>query len=169
MPMKDFINMIKSHLSTINYNSVKNSSKLIKIPVFYDSSVGFDLNKLLAVKKLTLNKFIELHSEREYLVYAVGFSSAFAFLATVNKRLEVPRLTSPRIKIPSGSVGIADRQTGVYPSTSSGGWNIIGRCPIDISLSNVANIKKFTIGDKVRFIHIDKTVYLNLKNKLCLK
>ncbi len=138
------------------------SSNLIEIPVYYGLDVGLDLEQLLIDSDLNLEQFIEIHSSPTYLVYAIGFSPAFAFLGEVDERIRRPRLHNPRINIPAGSVGIADNQTAVYPIDSSGGWNIIGQTPIDLSLDNSDNLTRFTAGDHVRFLPIDKQQYLNL-------
>jgi allophanate hydrolase subunit 1 len=84
----------------------------------------------------------------------------------VDERIQAPRLATPRIKIPAGSVGIADSQTAVYPADSSGGWNIIGRILLDLSLNNPENIHKFKTGDKVVFYPITRDEYLSNGGKL---
>ena len=66
------------------------------------------------------------------------------------------------VQIPAGSVGIADNQTAVYPINSSGGWNIIGRTPLDLSINNQNKFKHFSVGNRVRFIPIGKDEYLSL-------
>jgi KipI family sensor histidine kinase inhibitor len=135
-------------------------SNTTHIPVYYGLEVGLDLERLLAEKNLDLDAFIEIHTAQAYLIYAIGFSPVFAFLGEVDKRIQAPRLATPRIKIPAGSVGIAERQTAIYPSDSSGGWNIVGRTPIDLSLNNSENIDKFRVGDKVKFYSITRDEYL---------
>ncbi|WXT99798.1 MAG: 5-oxoprolinase subunit B [Catillopecten margaritatus gill symbiont] len=137
------------------------NAKLVQIPVYYDTEVGLDLKRLLNEKNLDLPTFIALHSNQQYQVYAVGFSPAFAYLGEVDTRIQVPRLPTPRIKIPAGSVGIADNQTAVYPVDSSGGWNIVGRTPLDLSLKNPDNIRKFGVGDTVTFHSITRDEFLS--------
>lgn len=134
----------------------------VEIPVFYHPSVGFDLEALLSAKQLSLAEFITLHSQQSYCVHAIGFSPAFAFLGQLNPKLCSARLATPRVRIPAGSVGIADSQTAVYPINSAGGWNIIARTPIDLSLSNPDNLTLFAIGQTVRFKPIDEQEYLDL-------
>jgi inhibitor of KinA len=130
------------------------------IPVYYGVEVGLDLERLLAEKNLDLEDFIEIHTSQEYLVYAIGFSPVFAFLGEIDKRIQTPRLATPRIKIHAGSVGIAESQTAVYPTDSSGGWNIVGRTLLDLSLKNPENVDKFRVGDKVKFYSITRDEYL---------
>jgi len=132
----------------------------VHIPVYYGTEVGLDLERLLAEKNLDLESFIELHTAQAYLIYAIGFSPAFAFLGEVDERIQSPRLATPRIKIPAGSVGIAESQTAIYPADSSGGWNIVGRTLLDLSLNNPENVDKFRVGDKVKFYSITRDEYL---------
>lgn len=134
--------------------------KTTHIPVYYGVEVGLDLERLLAEKNLDLESFIDIHTSQEYLVYAIGFSPAFAFLGEVDERIQLPRLSTPRIKIPAGSVGIAESQTAAYPNDSSGGWNIVGRTLLDLSLNNPENVDKFRVGDKVKFYSITRDEYL---------
>jgi KipI family sensor histidine kinase inhibitor len=143
----------------------ENQSSLLEsntthIPVYYGLEVGLDLERLLAEKNLDLDTFIEIHTSQAYLIYAIGFSPVFAFLGEVDKRIQAPRLATPRIKIPAGSVGIAESQTAVYPTDSSGGWNIVGRTLLDLSLNNPENVDKFRVGDKVKFYSITRDEYL---------
>ncbi|WP_428095576.1 5-oxoprolinase subunit B family protein [Candidatus Thioglobus sp.] len=142
------------------------NTSLIHIPVYYGFEVGFDLERLLTEKNLTIKEFIDIHSTKEYLVHGIGFSPAFAFLAQLDVRIQAPRLDSPRIKIPAGSVGIADSQTAVYPSDSSGGWNIIGRTVLDLSLNNPDNLNKFKVGDRVKFYPITRDEFVRNKGQL---
>jgi KipI family sensor histidine kinase inhibitor len=130
------------------------------IPVYYGTEVGLDLERLLAEKNLDLKSFIEIHTSQKYLIYAIGFSPAFAFLGEVDGRIQLPRLATPRIKIPAGSVGIAESQTAIYPADSSGGWNIVGRTLLDLSLNNPENVDKFRVGDKVKFYSITRDEYI---------
>ncbi len=147
-------------LNGFDFSSVVEQSELIHIPVYYGFETGLDLERLLAEKNLTIEAFIEIHSSQEYLVHAIGFSPVFAFLAEVDSRIQVPRLATPRIKIPAGSVGIADSQTAVYPTDSSGGWNIIGRTLLDLSLNNPDNLSKFNTGDRIKFYPITRDEYI---------
>lgn len=158
------------------YAAERNDSKIIKIPVLYDMNVGLDLERLLAKKNLTLNEFVELHTAKKYLVYAIGFAPGFAFLGEIDLRIQMPRLDTPRKRVPAGSVGIARSQTAVYPGDSPGGWNIVGRSPIDLSLKNVNNTEvsditqssfsMFSVGDSVIFSPITEQEYTDLGGAL---
>jgi len=161
----DFCQQVSTTLSKANFVKEQQQSVLIEIPAYYDPEVGLDLERILSEGELSLDKFIDLHSNQTYMIYAIGFCPVFAFLGMVDKRIQIPRLKTPRVKIPAGSVGIADNQTAVYPIDSSAGWNIIARTPIDLSLSNNDNLNRFKIGNKVKFTAIDRQQYLSLGGK----
>ncbi len=163
---QQFVNQLEQCLNTFEYKSDYAASALLSMPVYYGFETGLDLERLLTEKQLDLNAFIDIHSSVEYLVYAIGFSPVFAFLGEVDSRIHTPRLATPRIKIPAGSVGIAQSQTAIYPTDSSGGWNIIGRTPIDLSLNNPSNIDKFKTGDRVKFHPINKDEYIKRGGQL---
>jgi len=163
---QQFASQLEQCLNTFEYKSDYAASALLSMPVYYGFETGLDLERLLTEKQLDLNAFIDIHSSVEYLVYAIGFSPVFAFLGEVDSRIRTPRLATPRIKIPAGSVGIAQSQTAIYPTDSSGGWNIIGRTPIDLSLNNPSNIDKFKTGDRVKFHSISKDEYIKRGGKL---
>ena len=154
-----FFDKVKILLDQQVSSKIMVESKTTHIPVYYGLEVGLDLERLLAEKNLDLDTFIEIHTAQEYLIYAIGFSPVFAFLGEVDERIQLPRLATPRIKIPAGSVGIAESQTAIYPTDSSGGWNIIGRTLLDLSLNNPENIDKFRVGDKVKFYAITRDEY----------
>ncbi|RBP53071.1 5-oxoprolinase subunit B family protein [Arenicella xantha] len=127
-----------------------------QIAVWYDISVAPDLVALCALHRLTESQLVELHTEPEYTVFAVGFQPGFAYLGYVDERLQTPRHASFRAEVAAGSVAIADRQTAIYPSASPGGWQVIGRTPTP------PNHGQFSAGDTVRFIAIDRAEYLKL-------
>ena len=127
-----------------NYTTVK-ENKLIKIPTVYDE--GLDLERVAKFNHLTVEEVIQLHTQTIYRVYAIGFMPGFAFLATVNAKIATPRLSTPRSKVPKGSVAIADQQTAIYPQDSAGGWNIIGQTEFDA-------FDQFTVGDRVQFVRV---------------
>jgi len=155
-----FFDKVEGLLDQQESNNLVLEPQTTHIPVYYGVEVGLDLERLLAEKNLDLNTFVDIHTSQEYLIYAIGFSPVFAFLGEVDERIQAPRLATPRIKIPAGSVGIAESQTAIYPTDSSGGWNIIGRTLLDLSLNNPENIDKFRVGDKVKFYAITRDEYL---------
>ena len=157
---QQFKAQVSELLEQFSFEQAEQISKVIHIPVYYGFEVGFDLEKLLAEKELAIDEFIHIHTSQTYQVYAIGFSPVFAFLGQVDEQIQAPRLATPRIKIPAGSVGIADRQTAVYPIDSSGGWNIVGRTVLDLSLNDPKNLDKFKIGDKVKFYSITRDEFI---------
>ena len=105
-------------------------SEVLEIPVLYGGEMGPDLAHVAEHAGLSEAEVIKLHSEPEYLIYMLGFTPGFTYLGGLNPKLETPRLETPRVLIPAGSVGIAGKQTGIYPIASPGGWQLSGRTPV---------------------------------------
>ncbi len=106
-------------------------SDVLEIPVLYGGEeMGPDLAFVSEHTGLSQQEVIELHTSTEYLIYMLGFTPGFTYLGGMSSKIETPRLKQPRVKIPAGSVGIAGKQTGVYPIDSPGGWQLIGRTPV---------------------------------------
>ena len=97
----------------------------------------------------------------KYRVYAIGFAPGFAYLGNTDKRIEIPRKQTPRLRVPAGSLAIADRQTAIYPKQSPGGWQIIGRTPISLIDFQRENLTVFEMGAQVSFTPIDKATFLD--------
>lgn len=106
--------------------------EVVHIPTLYGKEYGTDLEYVANHNKLTIDEVIEIHSGAKYLVYMLGFTPGFPYLGGMSERIFTPRLERPREKIPSGSVGIAGNQTGIYPIDSPGGWQLIGRTPLKL-------------------------------------
>lgn len=142
------------------------ANRIWKIPVCYDKEFGLDLGNLAKIKKLTKEKIISLHSGPLYDVYFIGFLPGFLYLGGLPKVLEHPRKDKPRLNINKGDVAIAGNQTGIYPRTSPGGWNIIGNSPL--SFFNVDEFPPcFAVsGDKVKFIPVDRIKYEAIKKEV---
>jgi len=152
----------------IQVHSVESSSLTAEVkkhivPVCYE--FGEDLESASLALVLTTEELIALHSIGEYECFAVGFSPGFAYLGYLDERIsKLPRLATPRVRVLPGSVGITGRQTAVYPSATPGGWNLIGRCPLN--LVDVAD-QYFPIeaGDKVEFRRIDSNEFHKLEGE----
>ncbi|WP_417507892.1 5-oxoprolinase subunit PxpB [Marinomonas gallaica] len=148
-------------LASIDWSSAGNrASQEVVIPVYYGPEVGPDLEDVATHCQLDIEEVIRLHSTTTYRAYAIGFTPGFAFLGNTPEVLHVPRKTTPRLKVPLGSVAIAERQTAVYPSVTPGGWQILGRTPIalvDWASDSLALIKA---GDNVRFEPMTKEEFL---------
>lgn len=135
-------------------------SQIVEIPVYYGAEVALDLDEMSGTTGLSPAEIVQLHAAEIYTVYAIGFSPGFAYLGNTDARLRVPRKSTPRTKIPAGSLGVADNQTAIYPSTSPGGWNILGRTPIDLVDFSQPDLTPLKTGDRVQFKAIDRDTYL---------
>lgn len=140
--------------------------KTIVLPVYYHPSVGPELETIADSLGCEIAEVVKRHYQQTYTVCALGFAPGFAFLASVDDKIAVPRLSTPRHKIPAGSVGIANQQTAVYPADSPGGWQIIGNCPQPLFFPNQQPMTPFNIGDKVQFEPISRDTFFNLGGKL---
>ena len=138
------------------------AGQLVTLPVWYGAEAGPDLKALAESNGLTPDEVVQRHHALEYRVYAVGFAPGFAYLGEVDEAIAWPRLATPRKHVPAGSVGIADRQTAVYPAESPGGWNLIGRCPVRIFDPMAAVPMPIAVGDRIQFEPISRTDYLEL-------
>ena len=132
-------------------------SKIVwKIPVCYNDYFGTDLEKISKKTNIDKDKIIELHYKNTYRVCFLGFLPGFLYLSNLNKRLYFPRKVQPDLNIVKGSVGIGGNQTGVYPSNSPGGWNIIGNSPVNfIDKDKLHKISFASPGDSIKFYPID--------------
>jgi len=124
------------------------------------------LDALANRANLSVDEVVALHQAQEYRVYAIGFAPGFAYLGQVDERIAAPRLATPRQQVPRGAVGIADRQTAIYPAASPGGWNLIGLCPQPMFDPNNDPSMPVQVGDRVRFRGIDRQTFLDLGGEL---
>lgn len=148
------------------YKKEKKQNYLWEIPVCYDINFGIDLTEMAAKKNYSIAQIIQLHSNTIYTVFFIGFLPGFMYLGGLDERLFFDRKPNPRLQITKGSVAIGGKQTGVYPSNSAGGWNIIGRSPI--SFFNINDEKPcFTkAGDKIKFTPISLNEYHQIEKKV---
>lgn len=136
------------------------NSKLVEIDVYYGEEVGFDLQRVASINKLTIEEVINLHSSKVYDVYTIGFLPGFAYLGVLDEKIATKRLETPRKKIPKGSVSIADTQTAVYPKDSPGGWNIIGKTTFEFFDKNLEALSQIDINTRIKFNQISKEEFL---------
>jgi len=125
--------------------------KTCEVPVEYGGESGFDIDFVASHTGLSEDEIIEIHTSVTYKVFAVGFMPGFPYLGILDQRLHVPRLETPRLRVPEGSVGLAQLQTGIYPFESPAGWRIIGRTNKKLFDCNKEPYSTLQIGDKVRF------------------
>ncbi len=142
------------------------SGKVVELPVYYSEESGPDLALIARTKNISIDEVIKRHQAISYRVYAIGFAPGFAYLGEVDPLLQMPRLATPRAKVPRGAVAIADRQTAVYPAPSPGGWNLIGLCPTPMFNPQAKPVMPVAVGDEVRFMAIDKAEFLRLGGEL---
>jgi KipI family sensor histidine kinase inhibitor len=141
---------------------ISSEARELRIPVWYDPSVGPELEAIGQRSGLGIAGVIERHSARTYQVFALGFAPGFAFMGLVDELLASPRLQTPRKQVPAGSLGIADRQTAIYPLVSPGGWNLIGRSPTRLFDRELDGYSIWQPGDRVRFQPIERAEFIRL-------
>lgn len=136
---------------------------LIEIPVCYGGEFGPDIGSVACHTGCSADEVVRLHSSREYYVYMLGFTPGFTYLGEMDPALETPRLREPRLSIPSGSVGIAGRQTGIYPISSPGGWQLIGRTPLVLFDPAREPAVLVNAGMRLRFVPITEEQFRDFR------
>ena len=126
-------------------------AKRVTVPVFYGGEYGPDLDAVAAHLSTSTDEVIRLHTGTIYRVYMIGFTPGYPYLGELPIELAVPRRSTPRTRVPKGSVGIAQRQTGIYPVESPGGWQIIGWTPIELFDPARPLPSLLEMGDQVKF------------------
>lgn len=134
-------------------------ASVVELPVLYGGEVGPDLDFVAKHNGKTIEEVIKTHSEPEYLIYMLGFTPGFPYLGGMSPHIAAPRLTSPRVKIPGGSVGIAGTQTGVYPIDSPGGWQLIGQTPLKLYDAQRETPILLQAGQFIKFRPIEKAEF----------
>ena len=166
---QNFIAPLEAFLKQKQIKLEQNDHSTIHLPCYYHPEVAPDLLRLAKERKLSTDEFIRQHCNTHYRVYCLGFSPGFAYLGWVPPLLSAPRLAKPRTKVASGSVGIADRQTGIYPQAGPGGWNIIGRCPstlINLQAQHADNVSLLKPGQFIRFQPITRDEFFDLGGQI---
>ncbi|OUJ73682.1 5-oxoprolinase subunit PxpB [Hymenobacter crusticola] len=135
------------------------ASHVIEVPVCYGGKFGPDLAFVASHAHLSPEEVVALHTQPEYLVYMIGFAPGFPYLGGMSEQLVVPRKDKPRLKVPAGSVGIAGKQTGVYSIQTPGGWQLIGRTPLNLFTPHGETPSLLKAGDYIRFVSITEREY----------
>lgn len=130
------------------------------LPVCYEPEFAPDIAWLAARAGCSIDEVVSRHCQRTYHAYANGFAPGFCYLGEVDASIAAPRMDTPRRQVAPGSVGIADRQTAVYPEASPGGWRLIGRCPLQLFDLSKQPPNRLTVGDRVRFEPIDRATFI---------
>ena len=133
----------------------------IEVPVCYSRKYGIDLDEMAEKLGLTIDQIIVLHTQKKYRVYMLGFLPGFAYMGEVDDRIALSRRDQPRLKVDAGSIGIAGKQTGIYPLDSPGGWQIIGKTPLKIFDKSSDDPVLFHPGDEVEFYSITEDEFEN--------
>lgn len=156
--VKSFIENALKSLPKIDFNLYR----LIEIPVDYSEKFALDLEFVANNADLSQAEVIKIHTAQIYRVFMIGFLPAFAYLGEVDERIATPRKQTPRTKIEKGSVGIAGKQTGIYPLESPGGWQIIGKTDLELFKPESNEISLLKTGDFVQFYDLNN----NPKSKI---
>ncbi len=144
----------------------KPPQRLLRIPCCYGSHFGLDLNDMEGLTGLSKDEIIAIHSGTDYRVYMLGFLPGFVYLGGLDKRINAPRLTTPRVGIPRGSVAIGGAQTGVYPLRSPGGWRIIGATPVEFFDPSRNEPVLCRAGDLIRFEPVTACDYYDIRQEM---
>ena len=146
---------IKNHLREI-INQVKETTdhtpRLIEVPVQYGGEYGIDLESVASHLRMNVEDVIRVHSEKIYTVYMMGFTPGYPYMGKLDDALIMPRLETPRTRVPAGTVAIAGSQTGIYSIESPGGWNLIGWTPLKLFDPESKSPFLFAPGDEVKFV-----------------
>ncbi|WP_404330014.1 5-oxoprolinase subunit PxpB [Mesobacillus maritimus] len=142
------------------------SVRKLTIPVCYDEEFSLDMERVMAHTNLTANDIISLHCKPIYTVYMIGFLPGFPYLGKLDEQLATPRLHTPRFKVEKGTVGIGGHQTGIYPLDSPGGWNIIGKTPLDLYRPDRNEPFFIQAGDQLGFSPITKEEYAEIRGQM---
>ncbi len=130
------------------------AGRLHEVPTLYGGEAGPDLEPLARERGLAADEIVRIHAARDYTALMLGFRPGFAYLGLLPPELECARLETPRVRVPAGSVGIAARQTGIYPVASPGGWRLLGRTSLQLFDPEREPAALVAPGDRVRFVPV---------------
>lgn len=131
-----------------------NDARVVEIPVRYGGEFGPDLEFVAKHNGISIEQVIEIHTRDIFQVFMLGFAPGFPYLGIVDEKIAAPRLESPRARVPKGSVGIAGRQTGIYPRESPGGWRLIGRTDVKLFDAQDEPPTLLRAGDRMKFVNV---------------
>lgn len=153
-------------LLAVSHKAQKLNTIVMEIPVVYGGAYGPDLETVAAHNGMSVEDVIRIHSGAEYLIYMLGFTPGFSYMGGMDESIATPRLKTPRVLIPAGSVGIAGKQTGIYPIDSPGGWQLIGRTPVKLYDANRDTPILLDAGLHVKFIPVDEAEYKRIETRI---
>ena len=160
---KEIIEFIK--VSDYSKITLSEKNKVVEIPICYDEEFALDIKRMEEKTKLSFKEIVNQHLNTDFFVYMIGFVPGQPFLGDLNKKLHHDRLDTPRVKINKGSVGIVEKFCTIYTFESPGGWNIVGRTPLDLFNINKKNTSMLSPGDTVKFKSITKKDLSSFKNE----
>lgn len=152
------ISLLREFIAKLD-TTVDHSPRTVEIPVCYGGEFGPDLEFVAEHNNLSAEEVIHIHTSGSYLVYMIGFAPGFPYLGGMSEQIATPRRQTPRMLIPAGSVGIAGMQTGVYPIATPGGWQLIGRTPLELFRPNDDPPSLLQSGDIIRFYPVSRKEY----------
>ena len=164
-PLRQSYADFRAEIAGLMENSVEIDdlpSRTIEIPVSYGEDLGPDLDFVASYHGLTPEEVVRIHGEPDYLVYMIGFAPGFPYLGGMDGRIATPRRENPRDKVPARSVAIGGKQTGIYSIESPGGWQVIGRTPLQLFVPSEDPPSLLQMGDIVRFRSIPRPTYEEL-------
>lgn len=144
-------NILREKLTHIQENESR-KPRLVEVPVRYGGELGPDLESVASHCGLRVEDVIRIHSEKKYTVYMMGFTPGYPYMGKLDDKLIMPRLETPRTRVPAGTIAIAGSQTGIYSIESPGGWNLIGWTPLKLFDPNSDSPFLFAPGDEVKFV-----------------
>jgi inhibitor of KinA len=147
----------------IKPDKINSDSEIIEIPVCYEMEYAPDLVSLSKEINLSPEEIISLHTSKTYDVYMMGFLPGFPYLGQLAEKLECKRKSTPRKRVKAGSVAIAGKQTGIYPTDAPGGWQLIGQTPLKIFDASKENAFMIKMGDKIKFKSISAENFKTLQ------
>ena len=153
-------------LLAVSHKAQKMNTIVMEIPVLYGGEFGPDIEYVAEYNHITPEEVIKIHTEAEYLIYMLGFTPGFSYMGGMSEKIATPRLKTPRVLIPAGSVGIAGKQTGIYPIDSPGGWQLIGRTPVRLYDAERDNPILLDAGLHVKFVPVDEAEYQRILSRV---
>ena len=163
--LKEILSLIKKSWEASTQTDIP-KMRQVEIPVLYGGELGKDIDRVSQHTGLNQSEIIQCHEGGLYKVYFTGFSPGFPYIGGMDPSLNTPRLTTPRKQVPAGTIGIAAEQTGIYPLSSPGGWNLIGQTPIKIFDWHHPTDLRLRMGDSIKFISVTKEEFDQLKKNV---